>query len=165
MNAPDKIILHHSLTKDGIVADWEAITRYHMSYAHNGYIITKERALELIRKGESVKEPWSDNGYHFGIEKINNSYQCLVGRTLDRRGAHCLGQNDKSIGICFVGNFDDEAPPPTQLSVGHKLCRWLLNQYNLFPTDIYGHSRYANKTCPGVKFNIIKFQYEVRRRI
>lgn len=158
MLKPTKIILHHSLTPDQKVADWPAITRYHMSYAYRGHIITMERALELEQERKTFKKPWSDNGYHFGIDRIGNTYSCFVGRTLDRYGAHCLGQNQKSIGICFVGNFNYQGPPPEQWALGIKIVKWILINYGLSPNDVYGHRNFSPKTCPGRMFDLGKFR-------
>ena len=54
---PQYIVIHHSLTKDGTVADWEAIRRYHKEI--NG---------------------WSDIGYHYGIERVGMFVLPRVGR-------------------------------------------------------------------------------------
>lgn len=159
---PEMIIIHHSLTEDGKVVDVQAIRRYHMSYAYNGFVISHEKALVLMAEGKTVKKPWSDIGYHFIVERINNSYEVLMGRMPDRRGAHCKGENSRSIGICFTGNFDDDPPPPEQWALGVRLCKWIVLNFSLFPSSIHGHREFnTNKTCPGKEFNLHRFRYEV----
>ncbi len=56
---PQYIVIHHSLTKDGIIADWEAIRKHHKNV--NG---------------------WSDIGYHYGIERVGKNLLLVDGRTL-----------------------------------------------------------------------------------
>lgn len=77
-----KLIIHHSLTKDGQVADWGAIRKYHMEV--NG---------------------WDDIGYHWGIERVGNGVVLQTGRPETMVGAHTKGMNDQSIGICVVGEL------------------------------------------------------------
>lgn len=141
---PEKIILHHSATKDSGTVSWNAIRRYHINDCC-----------------------WSDIGYHFGIEKIDDtgspddSYEILMGRMPDEVGAHTAGQNSWSIGICFVGNFDDIHPPDGQWQQGLKLVRWLCKEFNIHYSEIYGHRDFANKTCPGTMFDVEKFKEEL----
>jgi len=141
---PDKIILHHSATKDSGTVSWNAIRRYHVNGNH-----------------------WGDIGYHFGIEHVadpgdpQGSAEILVGRTLDRDGAHTTGQNASAIGICFVGNFDAAAPPPDQWRQGVKLVAWLCRHYGILPNRIYGHRDFAHKTCPGTMFDMDAFRADV----
>ena len=137
---PKSIILHHSLTDDGKTVNWGAIRRYHV----------QDRG-------------WRDVGYHFGIEDVNGFYEVLVGRPLGIQGAHTKGRNSRSIGICFVGNFDLAPPPLDQWSTGVRLVKSLLWAFSLEESDVYGHRDWADKSCPGKMFNMDAFRNLLRR--
>ncbi|SHH05707.1 peptidoglycan recognition protein family protein [Tepidibacter thalassicus] len=127
MNKPNKIIIHHSLTKDGKTVSWNAIRKYHKS------------------KG------WRDIGYHWGIELVGDEYEILKGRDENEVGAHTKGQNSSSIGICLVGNFDIDEPSKAQLYKLIELIRNIWCRYGQLP--VYMHNQFASyKTCPGKKF-------------
>ena len=138
---PNKIILHHSATKDSGTVSWNAIRRYHVNECN-----------------------WGQIGYHFGLEYIEDkgdpkgSYEILMGRMLNMQGAHTTGQNNQSIGICFVGNYDNVTPPPEMILQGVKLVRWLCAHYGIMPDKIFGHREFANKTCPGELFDVEMFK-------
>jgi len=124
---PNKIIIHHSLTKDSQTVSWGAIRKYH---------------IETMG--------WDDIGYQWGLELINDHYEILMGRRPDLIGTHTIGQNDQSIGICVVGNYDvDPFTDPLRDEL-QKLITWLMLTYKIPPKEIYGHTEFANyKTCPG----------------
>ena len=42
------IVIHHSAGKDGSTYDWPGIKKYHMSYRHDGQIITKEQDRKSV---------------------------------------------------------------------------------------------------------------------
>lgn len=126
------IIIHHSLTKDSQTVSWQAIRRYHI--------------YEL---------KWEGIGYHFGMELVNDEYEILVGRPLTKEGAHCKGMNSKAIGICCVGNYDLIAPPNCLFhNLGQHLIIPLMKIFNIPIENIKGHRDYADKTCPGTKFDM-----------
>lgn len=141
---PEEIILHHSATKDSGTVSWNAIRRYHMNEC-----------------------AWTDIGYHWGIEYITDpgspqgSYEILMGRMSDAIGAHTSGENNRSLGICFVGNFDEAPPPEEQWKQGVKLVVWLCKRYGIHPRMIFGHRTFAPKTCPGTMFDVEKFKQDV----
>ena len=138
MNKPNKIILHHSATEDSGTVSWGAIRRYHV-----------------------IECSWGAIGYHFGIELIGNYYEVLVGRLPYESGAHTKDQNSQSLGICFVGEFDNKPPPKEQWERGLWLCRYLISQFGIRSTEIYGHRSFANKTCPGTMFDVEKFKSDL----
>lgn len=136
---PQKIILHHSLTKDSSTVSWSAIRTYHTN------------ALG-----------WSDIGYHWGIEAVGTHYEILTGRMPNEAGAHTKGHNHDSLGICFVGNFDIDEPHPEMWNLGVRFVRALCETMNIDPQEIYGHNDFASyKTCPGVHFDIDGFRQQV----
>ena len=135
------IIIHHSLTKDGITVSWDDIDRYH-----------------------TVEKGWIDIGYHYGIELIDKDYQVLAGRPLGTQGAHCKenGMNAMSIGICFVGNYDKEDVPDAMYDVGIKHIAGLCYSLRIDPMNIFPHSDYADKTCPGIRFDMDRLRNGVK---
>jgi N-acetyl-anhydromuramyl-L-alanine amidase AmpD len=138
MNKPDKIILHHSATEDSGTVSWGAIRRFHV-----------------------VECAWGAIGYHFGIELVGDYYEVLVGRLPYETGAHTQGQNSTSLGICFVGQFDDKPPPQAQWERGLWLCRYLISEFKIDHNEIHGHREYANKTCPGKMFDVELFKKQI----
>ena len=142
---PQYIILHHSLTKDSETVSWGAIRRYH----------TQDMG-------------WKDIGYHYGIELIGDYNEILVGRLMNQNGAHCKEQsmNSKSLGVCFVGNFDEEKPNSTIWEKGVRLVSSLCEILRISTDNIYGHRDFASyKSCPGKLFNIEKFKRDVRKNL
>jgi N-acetylmuramoyl-L-alanine amidase len=134
-----KLIIHHSLTKDGQVVDWEAIRKYHIEV--NG---------------------WDDIGYHWGIERVGGRYALEAGRPETVVGAHTKGMNAQSLGICVVGNYDREQLSQAALDLLVDLCVRKCRQYGLKPEDIVTHHGYAAyKTCPGKIFPMTDLRQRV----
>ena len=133
-----RIILHHSFTKDSETVSWGIIRRYHTNTMR-----------------------FSDIGYHFGIENLRGEVEILMGRMPDKMGAHCTGFNSDSIGICFVGNFDDDEPPKDVWNKGVDLVRWLTSVYGK-GVEVVGHNELnQHKSCPGKYFYLDKFRKDV----
>ena len=128
------IAIHHSLTADGAVFNWRAIRNWHIN--QNG---------------------WSDIGYHYGVELIDNTYEVLIGRPLHLAGAHIKEDrmNKKAIGICCVGNYDHIAPSSDMIDV---LCtRLIIPLMKIFDIDqkniIFHRDKASYKSCPGEMFH------------
>jgi len=132
---PTHIILHHSLTSDGKVVNYNAIHRYHTEIKN-----------------------WTDIGYHIIIENQRGMVNAILGRMLNEAGAHCIGMNWKSIGICMVGNFDETNPPWAILDKCRRVCRSLMQIYNIPKENVHGHREYATKSCPGTLFDLDAFK-------
>jgi N-acetylmuramoyl-L-alanine amidase len=58
--------------------------------------------LEQLRHDHVVVNGWRDIGYHFYITLEGVVYPC---RPVERMGAHALGYNAHSIGICYEGGL------------------------------------------------------------
>ena len=115
------IILHHAAAKTCSADD---IHRWHLD---NG---------------------WAGIGYHFVVRKDGSVYR---GRAENAVGAHAVGYNNMSIGICFEGNYDQEQTmPDAQLKAGQELVAYLKARY---PDAKPGAHRYYGSTaCPGRYF-------------
>jgi len=66
-------------------------------------------------------------------------------------GAHVYGHNDKSIGICYEGDFNKEMMPESQLNASVMLLGLLSLHYGDIP--LVPHRALSKKaTCPGRLF-------------
>ena len=89
-----------------------------------------------------------DIGYHFVIRR-NGTIE--DGRDVNQVGAHTVGQNETSVGVCLVGGVDDKLQPqanftPQQMATLRKL---LGDLKVLFPQALVkGHRDFAAKACP-----------------
>ena len=85
-------------------------------------------------------------GYHYFIEKDG---KVRIGRAETKQGAHTIGYNDKSLGICLAGNFDVTLPTKAQEMALKTLCRQLMAKYSISADKVVPHRRFATKTCYG----------------
>lgn len=133
------IILHHSLTEDGIAVNWQSIRRYH-----------------------TLTLGWQDIGYHFGVEWIRAGHEILVGRPLNMVGAHTLGMNERAIGICIVGNYDVQYPTGLLIDKLVPFLGVLCEIFKIPVENIEGHRDYSTKSCPGKNFDLSLIRSKVR---
>ena len=119
-NITDMISLHHAYSKNCTVED---IDRWH-----------KARG-------------WCKIGYQFVIYKDGTTVR---GREENAVGAHTYGQNSHSIGICVVGNYDEEEMPEAQKNAVIELIKYLKGKYPI--TKIIRHSDVNNTRCPGKNY-------------
>jgi hypothetical protein len=139
-NIPQYIVLHHSANQDHGTLDYMGLWDWHVN--HNG---------------------WRDIGYHFVIERIPR-YTVIMGRMPDEVGAHCKGVNKKSLGVCFVGDFDSFSVPKEQWDLGIRLVEYLIDMYNIPIGNVRGHRDLWNTACPGKHFKMSDFINDLLRR-
>lgn len=88
-------------------------------------------------------------GYHF-LVRLDGTVE--PGRPLEKIGAHCLGHNAHSIGICYVGGLtkDGKSPKDTRTPAQREALRGLVAYLRrLFPNiTLHGHREFAAKACP-----------------
>ena len=121
-----------------------------------------------MKSSNLVKYLSNKKHYHIGIEAINSHYEGLFGRRLGERGAHCkqMGMNQKSIGICFVGNLDEMDVPDEQWHKGVRVVASLCNVLSIPVERIYGHREFDDyKSCPGERFNLDHFKLDVEKEM
>ena len=91
-----------------------------------------------------IRIPNTECGYTFVIHSDGTIYQT---RKLSEEGAHTIGMNKRSIGVCFMGNFDEHKPTPKQMATWSVLYNELQEIYPNIPTR--PHRAYATKSCHG----------------
>ena len=114
------------------------------------YIVLHHRAgngdVKSIHK-QHLNRDYAGIGYHFYVRKGGGIYS---GRPLEMQGAHCIGYNSKSVGICFEGNFETEKMPKVQLEAGRELLKYLKAIYP--KAEIRRHRDLNSTACPGKNF-------------
>ena len=126
MRTIDMIIIHCSATRADCDYPFEALRRDHL-----------ERGF-------------TDVGYHFYIRKDG---RIADGRPVALAGAHALGWNAHSIGICYEGGLDAHGlPADTRTEAQRHAMRVLIRVLRLaYPTiaHVMGHrDTGAPKACP-----------------
>ena len=119
----NRVIFHHSLSNFG---DVDIIGKWH-----------NERGFEGI-------------GYHF-VVPVKGRFQ--HGRNIRMIGAHALGENKDSIGVCIVGDFNLYEPNGHQINecarMYHDLCRAYGKTLNI---------EYHHELCPGFMLDRVAFK-------
>ena len=157
--AKDLLVVHHSLTKDGVTVSWSAIRRFHTSWRHGDQAVTAAEAAALKAAGKRVEPPWEDNGYNLGVEFVSEHYELLAGRPLSAKAAACpqFNANERGIHVCFVGNYDEIPPPEAMLRFAAPHLAHVCGLAGIVTdsTHVIGH-RDLNpaKSCPGTQFSV-----------
>lgn len=102
------------------------------------------KEIALVHK----KNGWNEIGYHFVIRRNGEIEE---GRSLEKIGAHCKGQNKNSIGICLVGGLNEQLKPENNFtSAQFTSLRMLIQNLKIQFQEItiHGHREFAAKDCP-----------------
>lgn len=120
-----RIVIHHSLTKPSVKVDADSFATYHMQT--NG---------------------WPTIAYYAVVEEDGIIRIC---NNLRSKTYHCGKFNNRSIGICLVGNFNHIKDVPfDQLESAISLTEVIEDVLDI--NDVLGHSEldgYHLKHCPG----------------
>ena len=125
MRKIDKIIIHCTATPEGRGCTVADIGRWH-----------RERGFSEI-------------GYHYVVYLDGSVHE---GRDIAKAGAHCKGQNARSIGVCYVGGMDaaGKHPKDTRTPAQKAALRGLVAKLKAeYPgATVHGHNEFAAKACP-----------------
>ncbi|XP_030621059.1 peptidoglycan recognition protein 5 [Chanos chanos] len=103
--------------------------------------------LTYIQKMHMEDRGFSDIGYNFLIGGDGAVYE---GRGWGIIGAHAKTHNLDSVGIAFMGNFNDEFPSPAALSSLQRLLYSGVAQGHLYSNFVLlAHRDLAHTECPG----------------
>ena len=129
----------------------------HCSATRPEWMATAKTAAKVaeIRRWHMSDRGWRDIGYHFLIDRNG---AVATGRPLDQVGAHVVGRNTGTVGVCLIGGhgsserdaFADHFTPAQDAAL-RKLLADLIKAH---PTiaRVSGHNQWAAKACPG--FNV-----------
>ena len=121
----EEIIVHCSDTPAGKYFDAKDINKWHLARG------------------------WQGIGYHYVI-LLDGTIE--KGRKEDKKGAHTLDHNTKSIGICYIGGMaTDTRTTEQKISLLYLIGR-IKRDYG--PIKVYGHNDFSIKACP--QFNAQK---------
>ena len=124
----DLIVVHCSATKPRQRVDAKRIHGWHVKRG-----IYSERGI---------------TGYHFVVLR---SGEVELGRELDEIGAHALGYNQRSVGICLVGGLADDGTPTANYTEAqwHALRSLVTTLRLIFRgATVIGHNDVSDKDCP-----------------
>lgn len=125
MRKINEIIVHCAATPEGKNFKATDIDRWH-----------RERKMKCI-------------GYHYVVD-LDGTVE--PGRPESEIGAHCLGHNQYSIGVCYVGGLaaDGKTPKDTRTVAQKEALLALLKKLRAkYPeASIHGHRDFAAKACP-----------------
>lgn len=125
--------------------------------------ITSELILHHAAANGSVKaihaahlgRGWDGIGYHYYVRKDGTVWR---GRPEDSIGAHTVGHNSVSIGVCFEGNFELDLMSEAQLNAGLWLIGNIVSRYPYI--SISGHRDNDATACPGKNFPAELLKYK-----
>jgi len=138
-NFPEVIIIHHTATSRDTTT-FQAIESGHKA-----------------RWSYFVSELGFCMGYHY---LITGNGKITQARVDEEGGAHTIGWNEKSIGICLTGNFQNEQVSQKQLKSLTELLARLCKKWSIPRTMVFGHQEKSATLCPGT--NLMKFIEDYR---
>ncbi|XP_047449301.1 peptidoglycan-recognition protein SC2-like [Mugil cephalus] len=105
-----------------------------------------KRHLISIQR-DHINRNFGDIGYNFLVGRDGTVFE---GRGWGVVGAHAKGQNSDSVGIAFMGNFNNETPSTQAITSVKQLLQSGVSQGFLQPQFVLsGHRDVGTTECPG----------------
>lgn len=136
---PTKIVIHHPAARWTVQRTHE----YHISIEYNGI------------------------GYNYYVQQNGEAFYGRSTANQEYQGAHALGRNHDTIGVCAEGNFEIEYMQPIQYNKLLEVVVFLCKKHNLTEKDVVGHKELPgqNTACPGKNFDLNKFRADVKAKL
>ena len=128
------IVIHHSATKNGSPLSF---AKYHVESRN-----------------------WPGIGYHYVIGKDGIIHKTNNLTTMSYHAGSC---NRQGIGICLIGNFEEDRPTQEQYNALAKLTKELQKKYSWL--IIKKHKDLTKTNCPGNNFDITYLQTLLQPKI
>jgi len=135
--------------------EWKYIVLHH-SASEVGSVESIDAAHKLRKDADG--NPWRGIGYHFLVGNGRGMPDGEVSATFRWKdqceGAHAgdLQFNTRGIGICLVGNFENEPPTVAQLKSLRTLMISLRKECQIDAQGIVRHTDIKATACPGKQF-------------
>jgi hypothetical protein len=121
--------LEYRRDKKAIVIHHTASSRENIEKAGN--MITH---VQNLYKTHTFSRGWGDIGYHFLIDENGVIYEGRAGGP-DVIGAHTLRNNNATIGISLIGNFQIEQPTQAMIDAMTRLTQLVAAYYDIDPYE------------------------------
>ena len=141
------IVIHHSDDRSGNLAKYDDVHRNTNGWENGcGYHFVVGNGSQSGDGEIEMSERWQ--------RQIQGAHAKVPGNRYNERG----------IGICLVGDFDEggRRPTPAQMDELVRLIRWLKARYDIQDCDIHGHRDCCATQCPGRHFPWDELRSRVR---
>ncbi|XP_055634644.1 peptidoglycan-recognition protein LB isoform X2 [Toxorhynchites rutilus septentrionalis] len=105
------------------------------------------KAMQSMQRFHQLDRGWNDIGYSFAVGGDGRVYQ---GRGFNVVGAHAPRYNDKSVGICMIGDWRFDLPPKNMLLAVQSFIDYGV-RHNIIAANytLIGHRQVRPTECPG----------------
>ena len=129
-----------------------------ISHTVSDFCYTQSVCTKRVRLTQTYhieSQHWADIAYNFLVGGDGLVY---VGRSWEYEGAHAFNWNNISIGISFIGTFNDLAPTKNQIFAAQKLIELGVKEGKITKDYILlGHRQVSKTLSPGdVLYKIIQ---------
>ncbi len=133
---------------------WKWIVIHHSATAVGG-------AVRFDKDHREVRH-FDELGYHFvvgnGTDTPDGKVEVGPRWPKQKWGAHAQTPDEQfnrfGIGICLVGNFDQQHPTDAQLRSTARLVAYLMKTYGIPPSHVIGHGDTKPTDCPGRNMHV-----------
>lgn len=103
--------------------------------------------VESIHNMHITDNKWIGIGYNLVIYKDGTVHE---GRPINAVGAHATGHNSRGVGVCCIGNYENETMPVAQFKAAKEVQAYLKGLYPKAETK--RHKDVNSTSCPGKNF-------------
>jgi LysM repeat protein len=176
---PDRIVVGQKLRIPGSIHPSPGLPSDLQQKVDNIRVLPKRwQRIVVHHSGTPLDTPKSMDGYHRNQRRMENglAYHFVIGngvRTTDGEiyvgkrwseqldGGHLASSslNSTSIGICLIGDFNQQPPSEKQLEALHLLTSYLMKRCGVSKDKVQTHRQINTRPteCPGSKFPTKKF--------